>query len=252
MPDAPPEASPVRRPGEPMRLDRRLVQLVGCSRGDAGRYIEGGWVRVDGAVVDEPQHPVTTQAVTLDPEATLDAAEPATIAWHKPAGFEAGDAEAVRRAIVPETRWPADASGWRTLKRHFARLRPALPLATPDAGLMVWSQDGRVLKHLADRGAQLEQEWLVDVDGELAPYGWRRITADARFEGWPVPPFKVSWQSEQRLRFAIKGVRPGLLSHLCETVGLQARACRRLRIGRVPLAKMAPGEWRYLGAAERF
>ena len=117
---------------------------------------------------------------------------------------------------------------------------------------MVWSQDGRALKHLADRGAQLEQEWLVDVDGELAPYGWRRITADARFEGWPVPPFKVSWQSEQRLRFAIKGVRPGLLSHLCETVGLQARACRRLRIGRVPLAKMAPGEWRYLGAAERF
>ena len=63
MPDAPPETSPVRRPGEPMRLDRRLVQLVGCSRGDAGRYIEGGWVRVDGAVVDEPQHLVTTQAV---------------------------------------------------------------------------------------------------------------------------------------------------------------------------------------------
>ena len=235
-----------------MRLDRRLVQLVGCSRGDAGRYIEGGWVRVDGEVVDEPQHPVTTQSVTLDPDATLDAAEPATIAWHKPAGFDAADPDAVRRAIVPATRWPDDATGWRTLKRHFARLRPALPLSTAEAGLMVWSQDGRVLKHFAERGAQLEQEWLVDVAGELAPYGWKRIAADAVFDGWPVPAFKVSWQSEQRLRFAIKGVRPGLLAHLCDRVGLQAVACRRLRIGRVPLAKMAPGEWRYLAATDRF
>src|SRR5688572_9888634 len=145
-------------PTGPMRLDKRLVQLAGCSRGDAERYIEGGWVRVDGEVVDEPQHPVTTEAVTLDPDATLDAADPATLAWHKPAGFDAADAEAVRRAIVPATRWEADGSGLRTLRRHFARLRPGLPLATEDSGLMVWSQDGRVLKHLAERGAQLEQE----------------------------------------------------------------------------------------------
>ena len=67
-----------------------------------------------------------------------------------------------------------------------------------------------------------------------------------------MPAIKVSWQSEQRLRFAIKGVRPGLLAHRCDRVGLQAVACRRLRIGRVPLAKMAPGEWRYLAATDRF
>ena len=239
-------------PNAPTRLDRRLVELTGCSRGDATKYIEGGWVRVDGDVVDAPQHPVTTESVTLDPEATLDAAEPATLAWHKPAGFDIADADAVRRAIVPGTRWAGDASGLRVLKRHFARLRPGMPLGPEDAGLMVWSQDGRVLKHLADHGVRLEQEWLVDVDGELAPYGWARIAGGTTFAGWPVAPFKVSWQSERRLRFAIKGMRPGLLRHLCAEVGLQAVACRRLRIGRIPLAKMAPGEWRHLVAADRF
>ena len=239
-------------PPAPLRLDKRLVQLLGCSRGDAERYIAGGWVRVDGEVVDEPQHPVTGETVTLDPDATLDAAEPATLAWHKPAGIDPADVAAIRRAIVPESRWDADASGIRTLKRHFAALRAGMPLATEDSGLMIWSQDGRVLKHLAERGAMLEQEWIVDVEGELAPYGWSRLVGGASFAGWPVAPFKVSWQSEQRLRFAIRGVRPGLLRHLCAEVGLHALACRRLRIGRIPLAKMAPGEWRHLGAADRF
>ena len=45
---------------DPTRLDRRLVELVGCSRGEAAKYIEGGWVRVDGEVVDAPQHLVTS------------------------------------------------------------------------------------------------------------------------------------------------------------------------------------------------
>ena len=65
-------------------------------------------------------------------------------------------------------------------------------------------------------------------------------------------PFKVSWQSEQKLRFAIKGVRPGMLQHLCQEVGLVATAIKRIRIGRIPLSKMPPGQWRYLPVAERF
>ena len=121
------------------------------------------------------------------------------------------------------------------------------------SGLMVFSQDGRVLRRLAEDAGKLEQEWIVDVDGELAPYGWSRLVGGgARFDGWPLPPFKVSWQSEQRLRFAIKGVRPGMLAHLCEQVGLHATAMRRIRLGRVPLAKMPPGQWRYLPVDQRF
>ena len=67
-----------------------------------------------------------------------------------------------------------------------------------------------------------------------------------------MPPCKVSWQNETRLRFAVKGVRPGQLASVCAQVGLEALALKRIRIGRIPLAKMAVGEWRYLPASERF
>ena len=76
---------------EPVRLAKRVVALAQCSRREAEQYIEGGWVRVDGVVVEEPQFMVDAQHVELDPQAKLAPAEPATLVLHKPAGYDAGN-----------------------------------------------------------------------------------------------------------------------------------------------------------------
>jgi 23S rRNA pseudouridine2604 synthase len=238
---------------EPVRLSKRVAELVGCSRSEAEQYVQGGFVRVDGAVVEEPQFKVSGETVTLDPDARLVAAEPATLLLHKPAGQDSGQGPLPALALlVPANRWAQDASGWKLHKRHFAHQAEALALEPDASGLLVFSQDARVLRRLKEDAEKLEQEFVVDVTGELAPYGWNRLTGGTEFNGWPVAPFKVSWQSEARLRFAIKGVRPGLIQHLCAQVGLQAVAMRRIRLGRIPLAKMPVGQWRYLPVAERF
>ena len=54
---------------DPIRLSKRLAELVGCSRREAELYIEGGWVSVDGNVVEEPHFKVTEQSVELHPDA---------------------------------------------------------------------------------------------------------------------------------------------------------------------------------------
>ena len=51
---------------------------------------------------------------------------------------------------------------------------------------------------------------------------------------------------------ALKGAVPGQIAFLCESAGLPVLALKRLRIGRVSLARMPEGEWRYLPAGERF
>ena len=55
-----------------------------------------------------------------------------------------------------------------------------------------------------------------------------------------------------RLRFALKGIRPGQIPAMCDAVGLRLLALNRLRIGRVALGGLAPGQWRYLQDHERF
>lgn len=232
-----------------IRLDKRVTELVGCSRGEAQQYIEGGWVLVDGVVTEEPQAPIAGERVELAADATLEPIEPATVLLHKPEGM---DMIRTPELVNPSTRAPGDVSGVRMLKRHFQRLVPLMPLDAEASGLVVLTQDGRVRRRLTEDYASIEQEFVVEIDGELAPYGMSRLAHGLSYRGRPLAPCKVSWQNEVRLRFAIKDVQPGQLRHVCNEVGLAVVSIRRLRIGRVSLSKMPAGEWRYLPVGERF
>ncbi len=242
----------------PVRLSQRVAELSGCSRGEAEQYIRNGWVSVDGRVVEAPQQLVSGERVELHPDARIEAAEPATILLHKPDGFDAiGGRNPAAALVTPETRWADDPSNVRLLHRHFDRLTPLVPLDARDSGLMVLTQDGRVWRRLTEDADAIEHEYLVQVSGEIAPYGLSRLSHGLSYHGRALPPCKVSWQNEVRLRFAIKGVQDGQLRAMCAQVGLDVVSIRRLRIGKVPIGKgpggaMPPGAWRYLPVGDKF
>ncbi len=238
---------------DPIRLSKRVSDLAHCSRADAERYIEGGWVSVDGIVVESPQRTITNERIEIDPAAVLDSPEPATVLLHKPVGFDAIAGRKQAAGLVsPATRWADDPSGMRVLQRHFVRLTPLVPLETEASGLMVLTQDGRTWRRLTEDADQIEQEFIVEVSGEMAPYGLMRLNEGLSVGGRALPLCKVSWQNEFRLRFAIKGAQPGHIREMCAQVGLHIVAMRRLRIGRISLAKMPVGEWRFLPVGEKF
>lgn len=238
---------------DPVRLAKRITALTGCSRAEAEQYIKGGWVTVDGRVVENPAHPVSTQVVAIDPAAKLEPVEPATILLHKPVGYDTPSGPRPAAELVqPDTRWPDDPSGVRLLQRHFNRLTALMPLDTEASGLMVLSQDGRVCRRLTEDGNRIEQEFIVEVSGDIAPHGLKKLSHGLHYGGRALPPCKVSWQNEIRLRFALKGVQDGQLRDMCAQVGLDVVAIRRIRIGKVPLARMPVGTWRYLPVGERF
>ncbi|MBZ3934558.1 RNA-binding protein, partial [Xanthomonas campestris pv. merremiae] len=160
--------------------------------------------------------------------------------------------DAALALATPATRSALDQSDLRVLKRHFLRLQAPLPLEDAASGLLILSQDGRVLRRLSADASAIEQEFLVEVQGELRPYGMARLAHGLVYQHRSLSPCKVSWQSEDRLWFAIKHVQPGQLRYMCGEVGLEVRSIRRLRVGRVSLGKLAIGEWRYLPVGERF
>lgn len=243
---------------EPVRLARRLAEIVGCTRAEAEQYIRNGWVTVDGVVIEAPQHRVGEERVELAADARKEAVEPATILLHKPADLDAFGSEAAGPALVTAVnRWSEDASAIRLLQRHLHHLRALVPLDTEASGLIVMSQDGRIIRRLTEDATLIEHEYVVEVDGRIAADGLARLNHGLGFQGRALPPCKVSWQNETRLRFAIKGVRPGQLHDMCAQVGLRCVSIRRLRIGRIALGKgaegaMPAGQWRYLPVGERF
>lgn len=236
-----------------IRLAKRVAELRGCSRREAELFISGGWVRVDGVVVEEPQFRVGDQRVDIDPQADLTQAEPVTLLLHKPPGYwtTAGDPPA-SQLLGAASLWDEDASGIRPLKKHFAQLTLCVPLEAEASGLVVFTQDWRVARKLTEDAATLEHEVIVEVAGELAPNGLKQLNRGIPYQGRTPPAIKVSWQNENRLRVALKGAQPGQIAHLCEAVGLTVLSMKRIRLGRVPLGKLPPGQWRYLREDERF
>ena len=233
---------------EGIRLAKRVAEAVPCSRGEAERYIAGGWVTVDGAVVEDPATRVTpSQSVALLPGAEPVEPAPVTILLHKPAGVDAAGALAL---IAPETL--AGPAGTRFLRRHLAKLAIVTPLEPEASGLLVLSQDWRVTRKLVEDGARVEQEYVAEVTGAIADDGLSRLNASMRVQGRATVPLKASWQSEARLRLAGKDVRPGQVEAMCVEVGLRVKSLRRLRIGRVALGQLPTGRWRYLHETERF
>ena len=254
-----------------IRLAKRVAEQLNCSRSTAEQFIEGGFVSVDGQIEEAPGARVRPdQAVAVAPDASLLALTPVTLLLHKPAGFEAGlglpgaptgqAAHASRSQGAPQaltllnaaSHLPEDASAIRVLQRHFKQLECFTPLPTEASGLVVYTQDKRIARKLAEDIEVLEQECIVEVTGEIAPNGLQRLCHGLTFNGRPLPPIKVSWQNETKLRFALKGIRPGQIPAMCEAVGLTVVGIKRIRIGRVPLAKVPEGQWRYLQPWEKF
>jgi len=234
---------------EPIRLSKRLIELVGCSRREAELFIEGGWVTVDGEVIDEPQFKVTTQTVALDAEAKAAAPEPITLLLHHDGEQTLEKALA---GITAQTLSSEHSFGKRPLKGHFLRLSCAAELGEGVSGLQVFTQDWRILRKLTDDVAKLEQEYVVEVSGQMSEHGLNRLVHGATYKGRPLPAVKASWQNETRLRIVLKNPPAGIIAQLCASVGLSVVSARRIRVGGVSMGKLPVGQWRYLSAKEKF
>ena len=259
------------------RLSKRVMQLKGCSRKEAEQYIQGGFVTVNGVVVEEPAYRVDQQTVTLDPQASLLLLGSVTLILNKPPGTTDGleelddDEEPPPRAargapkgpppnarnlLKPQNHWEHDPAEIRTLKRHFSDLEADVELETGASGLVVFTQDWRTTRKLSEDLGVMEHEYLVEVKGEVEPDALKPIGYAIKDERNNLPQVKVSVSSSSpemsRIRFAIKGSHPGLVAYLCGEAKFEILAMRRVRLGRVTIADLPVGQWRYLAEWEKF
>ncbi|SCK41374.1 23S rRNA pseudouridine2604 synthase [Variovorax sp. HW608] len=230
---------------EGIRLAKRVAALAGCSRREAELLIENGAVRIDGEPALLPQTRVLPeQRVEIEPGARPEPVVPVSLLLHKPAGTPTDNAH---RLLVPANHHAPERAGLRFLPRHVAGQRCMTALETGASGLVVFTQEWRVERRLHEDAAILEHEFMVDVEGAVGP------ETLLRFDRTPAR-VSVSQRGEGHtgLRFAIKGPQPGQIANLCTQAGLRIQSMKRIRIGRIPLAGLLAGQWRYLLPSEKF
>lgn len=229
------------------RLAKRLAHELPCSRSEAERYIEGGWVQVDGQTVETPgAHVGATQSVVLLPGARAIDIPPATLLLHQGAGCLDAAALLLPAHFASEVGGPPQ----RILQKHLRHQQSVAPLPAGASGLVVFTQEARIARRL--REDLLEHECIAHVKGMVSDAAVQRLCHGLALDGCALPAIKVSRQSEQHLRFALKGIAPAQVGAMCAAVGLRLAGLRRLRIGRIALAGLPEGHWRFLQGWERF
>lgn len=246
---------------EPLRLSKRMSELGLCSRREADEWIARGWVKVDGVVVSELGSKVLPhQKIAVDRQATAQQSKLVTVLLNKPMGFVSGQAEdGYQPAVVlikPENRWKEDKA---SIQFHPSQLRSLVPAGRLDidsVGLLILTQDGRVARQLIGEDSAIEKEYLVRVrylkGDKLPDADLQRLNFGLSLDGKALQRAKVSWQNDDQLRFVLKEGKKRQIRRMCEMVGLKVLGLKRVRIGRVSLGNLPPGQWRYLGADERF
>ncbi len=246
------------------RISKRLATLGLASRREADAWIEAGWVSVNGRVAKLGDKVALDANIDIDPRAQAHQSTKVTILLHKPLDVVSGQAEDGHTPavdiILRGTRWPQDRSERRFESAHVQGLAPAGRLDLDSTGLLVLTQDGRVAKQLIGDSADVEKEYIVHVDWR-DPWAWsdqalERLRLGLLLDDVELKPAVVERLRSQDfagvLRVVLKEGRKRQIRRMTELVGLRVTQLVRVRIGRIKLADLPLGQWRYLRDDERF
>ncbi|PAT35638.1 RNA-binding protein [Vandammella animalimorsus] len=252
------------------RLNKYLADAQCCSRREADAWIERGWVRINGQVAHMGQRVQPGDQVDVALAARRHQAQQLSIALHKPVGYVSGQAEdgylPALSLITDANHWEHDPQRRQRAPRSLKGFAPAGRLDIDSTGLLILTQDGRLARHIIGEHSTVDKEYLVRVrcigpDGQgidsnvqahVPEAALQRLRHGLELDGVALQPAQVEWQNPEQLRFVLREGRKRQIRRMCEQVGLQVSALKRVRIGRLALGQLPPGQWRYLEQDELF
>ncbi len=154
--------------------------------------------------------------------------------------------------ISTASRWQADKSPRKFNPTQLKGLEPAGRLDIDSTGLLVLTQDGRIARKIIGENSSVDKEYLVRVTGKLSDAGLKLLNHGLSLDDKKLKPAQVSWMNEDQLKFVLHEGKKRQIRRMCELVGLKVVGLKRIRIGKVVLGNLPPGQWRYLGEKESF
>jgi len=238
---------------EAIRLSKLMANRGVCSRREADLLISEGMVVVDGEVVQELGTKVPQDArVELLPAAQRRQASQVTLILHKPIGYVSAQPEPGYRPaislITPESQ--VEGSNRRLHRSHFPGLAVAGRLDIDSQGLLLFTQDGRLARHIIGEERKVEKEYLVRVRGPFDEARLRSLRHGLSLDGRPLLPAKVEPLNDQQLRIVLREGRKRQIRRMCQMVGLEVIGLKRVRIGPIRLGSLPEGRWRFLHPRE--
>lgn len=213
-------------------LNRALSKLGMLSRALATEAIRAGRVRVDGAVVRDPSHPVVPERarITIDGH-RREKARWRTILLHKPRGVVTTRRDPDGRRTVFDLLGHAD-RGLTAVGR--------LDLAT--SGLLLLTTDTQLANWITDPVNAVLRVYVVAVRGE--------ISGDTLAALGPGVTLRKRSRRESHLIVQLREGKNRQVRRMFEGVGHEVVRLKRIAFGGLELGTLPPGSWREVTRGE--
>ena len=223
-----------------MRLNQYIASAGLCSRREADRLIEAGEVFVGGVPAQKGMQVGPEDEVTVGDRRITPGGRRITVAYYKPAGV---------------TCTARDPHAMRTLQEAFSfpeRLTYAGRLDRDSEGLLLMSNDGKLIEAMMRGGTGHEKEYIVRVRSRIADAQLQAMRKGIWLKDLErkTLPCEVERLGDRTFRIVLTQGLNRQIRRMCKAVGNEVKTLKRVRVLNIKLGAMKPGEQRILGREE--
>lgn len=219
-------------PEEGVRLNKYLSEAGICSRREADRLIESGKVLVDGKTASMGMRVLKGQAVTCDGKQVSGKDAPVLLAVNKPRGIVCTTSEKDRaRNIVEFLNYPV-------------RIYPVGRLDKDSEGLLLMTNQGDIVNKILKSRNHHEKEYVVTVDKPVTDKFIASMGKGVKILDTVTRPCFIERQGERGFRIILTQGLNRQIRRMCEALGYEVKALKRIRIMNIELGRLKTGEYR--------
>jgi|SoiMethySBSTD1v2_1073268.scaffolds.fasta_scaffold37865_3 23S rRNA pseudouridine2605 synthase len=215
------------------------------SRTDAEKCVRAGRVRLNGAVMLDPERPASPERdqILLDGK-PLRPARKLYIALHKPVGC-------ITTAHDPEGRRTA----YDLLPEHAGNLQAVGRLDADSSGLLLFTNDPEFAARITDAAGKVEKVYEARVKGRVEARDARKFEIGVVLDGKPTLPAKCrvieAGDHSSRVEVIIREGRNRQVRRMWDALGFHVIELHRTRIGPISLGGLPTGHTRVVREFER-
>jgi len=220
-----------------VRLNKAISDSGYCSRRQADVFIEQGKVAVNGVTGNLGDRVMPGDEITIAGKPLKESGKDVFIAFNKPVGITCTTDLRIEGNIIDYI-------------KHPKRIFPIGRLDKPSEGLIFLTNDGDIVNKILRAGNEHEKEYIVTVDRPINEEFLERMR-----NGVPILDTVTKKCKVERIsRFVFKIILiQGLnrqIRRMCEYLGYEVVALKRIRIMNVTLEELPLGKWRNLTPEE--
>ncbi|MBT5855222.1 rRNA pseudouridine synthase [bacterium] len=216
-----------------MRINKYIAQEFGCSRREADKWIEKGWVTVNG----NPPEPGQQVESDSDTVAVTDLAKSTqtnaiVIAFHKPRGIVTNCPQEDEKEITD------------LLPKKYKHLNSIGRLDKDSEGLILLTDSGAVARHYLNADIPHERVYEVTVGRPIMPDQLRALEDGLPILGQMTLPLTVEKLSPKQILMTMREGKNRQIRRMLLKLGLRVTRLVRLQFDQTTLDGLAAGEYR--------